>query len=68
MITLFVLSTLEGWPEYMYQNTDAAYSDSGPILNNNPFVKYLYMIFIMIGSFFCVNLFIAIVSMNFGMA
>ena len=32
MITLFVFSTLENWPEFMYDFMDA--SDSGPIKNN----------------------------------
>lgn len=29
MVTLFVLSTLEGWPNYLYNFIDA--DDSGPI-------------------------------------
>lgn len=68
MISLFVLSTLEGWPDYMFQNIDAAESDTGPIKDNNPYVFYLFVFFIMIGSIFCVNLFVAIVSMNFHIA
>lgn len=68
MISLFVLSTLEGWPDYMFQNIDSASSDTGPIKDNNPYVFYIFVLFIMIGSIFCVNLFVAIVSMNFHIA
>ena len=68
MISLFVLSTLEGWPDYMFQNIDGATPEEGPIKDNNYFVFYLFVIFIMVGSVFCVNLFVAIVSMNFHIA
>lgn len=32
MLSLFVLSTLEGWPNYLFHFIDA--SEEGPILNN----------------------------------
>ena len=31
MVSLFVLSTLEGWPDYMYLTIDGATSETGPI-------------------------------------
>jgi hypothetical protein len=62
MVTLFVLSTLEGWPDYMFQLIDGAPETSGPIFNNNEWVNIMIMFFIFIGSFFSVNLFIAITS------
>ncbi|MFO0131199.1 MAG: ion transporter, partial [bacterium] len=41
----------------------------GPIYNNNlNWVPFLFVAFISIGSFFCINLFIAIVSMKFNEA
>jgi hypothetical protein len=74
-VSLFVLSTLEGWPDYMYQvkllyfklidgNTDQI----GPTLNNNQYVIGFFFIFILIGSVLCINLFVAILSMNFNNA
>ena len=68
MISLFVLSTLEGWPDYLYQIIDGASAETGPILNNNTFSFGFFLIFIIIGSFFCVNLFVAITSLNFNLA
>ena len=68
MVSLFVISTLEGWPDYLFQNIDGASETTGPILDNNTYVIYMFMSFIMVGSIFCVNLFVAIVSMNFHIA
>jgi len=68
MVSLFVLSTLEGWPDYMYNLIDGGKEDTGPIFNNNTYVSYLFIVFIMVGSIFCVNLFVAIVGMNFHIA
>ena len=68
MVSLFVLSTLEGWPDYMYTTIDGGKEDTGPIMDNNAWVSALFIIFIIIGSIFCVNLFVAIVGMNFHLA
>ena len=67
MVSLFVISTLEGWPDYLYQALDA--TSDGPVQDNNvPWMNVLFLIFIMIGSIFCINLFVAIVSLNFHLA
>ena len=65
MVTLFVISTLEGWPNYIYELVDGASENTGPILNNNPIVYLYFVLFIMFGSVISVNLFVAIISMNF---
>ena len=36
MITLFVVSSLEGWPDIMYQALDITKKDNGPKLNSQP--------------------------------
>ena len=64
--SLFVLSTLEGWPDYMYNLIDG--SLDGPIKNNQMFVIVYFIVFILIGSIICINLFIAIISINFNEA
>ena len=38
MVSLFVLSTLEGWPDYMYNLIDGGKEETGPILNNYGYV------------------------------
>ena len=63
MLSLFILSTLEGWPNHLFDGIEA--TTEGPKRFNAPNVFYLYMIFIFIGGIFCVNLFVAILSLNF---
>lgn len=64
MRSLFVLSTLEGWPDYCVQLMDGGIP--GPIKNNQQYtVAIFFVVFILIGSIICINLFIAIISLNF---
>ena len=65
---MYVISSVEGWPDYMYNLIDGGKEETGPILNNYGYVSYLFIVFIMVGSIFCVNLFVAIVGMNFHIA
>ena len=74
MLTLFMLSTLEGWP-YIYENiVDSNNSSSviiiiirfmirfqGPTFNNNFTIGSIFcVIFICVGSFFFMNLFVGV--------
>ena len=68
LVSLFILSTLEGWPDYIYYLIDGAPEDTGPIFENQAWVRVLFILFILIGSIFCVNLFVAIISMKFDQA
>ena len=52
----------------MYNLIDGGKEDTGPVYNNYAYVSYLFIVFIMVGSIFCVNLFVAIVGMNFHLA
>ena len=60
-----MLSTLEGWPDYIFELIDGDYADVGHVMDNNNFVAIYFFFFIIIGSVVCVNLFVAIVSINF---
>ncbi|MFO0131248.1 MAG: ion transporter [bacterium] len=44
---------------------DANDSIYGPTTDNNLYVTALFVIFIMIGSIVCVNLFVAMISLKF---
>lgn len=69
LVTLFVLSTLEGWPDYMYNFIDAGYDQfTGPIKDNNPEIFYFFMIFIFIGALFLINLIIGVLFLNYRIA
>ncbi|KRX08852.1 hypothetical protein PPERSA_08956 [Pseudocohnilembus persalinus] len=63
--SLFVISSLEGWPDYMYQAIDSQSYPSGPIENSYTQICIFFIIFILIGSFFLVNLFVGVIFMYF---
>jgi cation transport ATPase len=65
MLTLFVVSSLEGWPDIMYDAVDTTDVDQSPRKNNNIWAAYYFIFFIFMGSFFFLNLFIAVVFDNF---
>ena len=68
LVTLFIVSSLEGWPVIMYQAIDAQDEGLAPVKDNNPAAAYYFIVFIFIGAFFFVNLFIGVVFMQFNTA
>ena len=65
-VTLFVLSSLEGWPSIMGSMFDAAPADKGPAFNGNRIFGSIYLIsFILIGSLFLMNLFVGVIFYQF---
>ncbi|MDP2061458.1 MAG: ion transporter, partial [Flavobacteriaceae bacterium] len=60
MITLFVLSTLEGWVPIMHNGIDAVRPGVAPILNYNPAAALFFVVFIIVGGFFLVQLFMSV--------
>jgi len=65
MLTLFIVSSLEGWPSIMHQGVDAYKVDYSPRKNQNPAAAYFFILFILVGSFFFLNLFIGVVFEQF---
>jgi len=65
MMTLFIVSTLEGWPDIMYSSWDATQIDEGPIFENSPAYTWFYIVFIMVGSFFLLNFFIGVLFLKY---
>jgi hypothetical protein len=68
MITLFIVSSLEGWPDIMYQYMDSTEINQGPIYNNNLYVPLFFIVFIFIGSYFLLNFFIGVLFLNYNQA
>lgn len=61
MITLFVLSTTEGWIDIMSEGIDSRGIDLNPIESNAiPWAIY-FVLFIIVGSFFIINLFAGVI-------
>ena len=69
MLSLFVVATLEGWPSLMYAAMDApAESGNAPQRNAHPHNAVFYVIFVIIGSFFVMNIFVGVVVHKFQVA
>mmetsp|Transcript_13676 Transcript_13676/g.25803 ORF Transcript_13676/g.25803 Transcript_13676/m.25803 type:complete len:1737 (+) Transcript_13676:154-5364(+) len=68
MLTLFAMSTLEGWPDLMYQGVDATEYDQAPKKDSNPLNALYFIIFITVIVFFFMNLFIGVIFMKFHQA
>uniref|UniRef100_A0A8D8VKH5 Voltage-dependent L-type calcium channel subunit alpha n=1 Tax=Cacopsylla melanoneura TaxID=428564 RepID=A0A8D8VKH5_9HEMI len=65
MLTLFTVSTFEGWPGLLYNSIDSNQEDHGPIYNYRPVVATYYIIYIIIIAFFMVNIFVGFVIVTF---
>ncbi|CAD7093988.1 unnamed protein product [Hermetia illucens] len=65
MLTLFTVSTFEGWPGLLYVSIDSNREDYGPIHNFRPVVAAYYIIYIIIIAFFMVNIFVGFVIVTF---
>ncbi|XP_049315483.1 muscle calcium channel subunit alpha-1 isoform X11 [Bactrocera dorsalis] len=65
MLTLFTVSTFEGWPALLYVSIDSNEVDGGPIHNFRPIVAAYYIIYIIVIAFFMVNIFVGFVIVTF---
>ncbi|GMF38757.1 unnamed protein product [Phytophthora fragariaefolia] len=65
MLTFFEISTTEGWADVMMAAIDSNGIGMQPIRDNNMLWALFFVLFIMIGSFFVVNLFVGVIIDNF---
>ncbi|VVC34211.1 Hypothetical protein CINCED_3A011574 [Cinara cedri] len=65
MLTLFTVSTFEGWPSLLHKSIDSNHENQGPIHNYRPIVAAYYIIYIIIIAFFMVNIFVGFVIVTF---
>jgi len=68
MMTLFIVASLEGWPDIMLAAVDAVGVDKGPEPENAPLNAYFFLVFILIGSFFLMNFFIGVLFLKYAQA
>ena len=68
MMTLFIVSSLEGWPDIMYNSLDIVGVDKGPLFENSVEQSVFYVVFILIGSFFFLNFFVGVLFMKYTQA
>ena len=65
MLTLFIVASLEGWPDIMYQSIDVTKIDNGPKYEAAPLNSFFFVVFILIGSFFFLNFFIGVLFLKY---
>lgn len=65
MLTLFELSTTEGWVNVMYAAVDSTDIDMQPIRDFNVHWVWFFVAFMVVGSFFVMNLFVGVIIDNF---
>ena len=64
-MTLFIIASLEGWPDIMYQAIDVTKKDNGPKYEGSIAYSAFFIIFILIGSFFFLNFVICVLFMKY---
>jgi hypothetical protein len=62
MQVMFEVSTLEMWPDFMYDAINApSKKDEAPVSWNSPQIAILFISYIFITSFFILNMFISVI-------
>lgn len=65
MNTLFHVSTTVGWADVMYTGTSTREIGDEPMLKYNTYKALFFIFFMIIGSFFVLNLFVGVVISTF---
>lgn len=64
-MSLFVLSSKDGWVNIMYTGLDAVGVDQQPIENYNEWRLLYFISFLLLVAFFVLNMFVGVVVENF---
>ncbi|CDI97618.1 voltage dependent calcium channel type d subunit [Echinococcus multilocularis] len=65
MLTLFVVLTFEGWPPILYAGIDSNEEDMGPLQDHRKYIALYFIIYLIVASFFMVNIFVGFVIVTF---
>ncbi|KAL6738596.1 hypothetical protein Aduo_012128 [Ancylostoma duodenale] len=65
MVSLFVVSTFEGWPDLLYVAINSNEEDRGPVHNSRQAVALFFIAFIIVIAFFMMNIFVGFVIVTF---
>ncbi|XP_029428833.1 voltage-dependent L-type calcium channel subunit alpha-1S [Rhinatrema bivittatum] len=65
MLSLFTISTFEGWPHLLYKAIDSHTEDMGPIFNYRVEISIFFIIYIILIAFFMMNIFVGFVIVTF---
>uniref|UniRef100_A0A4W4G6H3 Voltage-dependent N-type calcium channel subunit alpha n=1 Tax=Electrophorus electricus TaxID=8005 RepID=A0A4W4G6H3_ELEEL len=64
-LTLFTVSTGEGWPMVLKHSVDATYEDQGPSPGYRMQTSIFYVVYFVVFPFFFVNIFVALIIITF---
>ncbi|XP_045715996.1 voltage-dependent L-type calcium channel subunit alpha-1S isoform X2 [Phyllostomus hastatus] len=65
MMSLFTVSTFEGWPQLLYRAIDSYEEDKGPVHNRRVEMAIFFIIYIILIAFFMMNIFVGFVIVTF---
>ncbi|XP_016103082.1 voltage-dependent R-type calcium channel subunit alpha-1E-like [Sinocyclocheilus grahami] len=65
LLTLFTVSTGEGWPQVLQHSVDVTEEDHGPSRGNRMEMSIFYVIYFVVFPFFFVNIFVALIIITF---
>ncbi|XP_077463702.1 voltage-dependent R-type calcium channel subunit alpha-1E [Stigmatopora argus] len=65
LLTLFTVSTGEGWPQVLQHSVDVTEEDRGPRHGNRMEMSIFYVIYFVVFPFFFVNIFVALIIITF---
>ncbi|XP_076443937.1 sodium channel protein 1 brain-like [Babylonia areolata] len=65
LLSLFQVATFEGWMEVMQDAVDVTKVDMQPDFEANKYAYIYFLVFIVVGAFFTLNLFISVIIDNF---
>uniref|UniRef100_A0A8C1Q7D7 Calcium voltage-gated channel subunit alpha1 E n=1 Tax=Cyprinus carpio TaxID=7962 RepID=A0A8C1Q7D7_CYPCA len=65
LLTLFTVSTGEGWPQVLQHSVDVTEEDRGPSQGNRMEMSIFYVIYFVVFPFFFVNIFVALIIITF---
>ncbi|XP_035990015.1 voltage-dependent N-type calcium channel subunit alpha-1B-like isoform X2 [Fundulus heteroclitus] len=64
-LTLFTVSTGEGWPTVLKHSVDATFEDQGPSPGYRIEMSIFYVVYFVVFPFFFVNIFVALIIITF---
>ncbi|KAH0615534.1 hypothetical protein JD844_004917 [Phrynosoma platyrhinos] len=65
LLTLFTVSTGEGWPTVLKHSVDATYENQGPSPGYRMEMSIFYVVYFVVFPFFFVNIFVALIIITF---
>ncbi|XP_068557875.1 voltage-dependent R-type calcium channel subunit alpha-1E-like isoform X2 [Cebidichthys violaceus] len=65
LLTLFTVSTGEGWPQVLQHSTDVTEESMGPSRGNRMEMSVFYVVYFVVFPFFFVNIFVALIIITF---